>query len=327
MFRKLLLSLAAACLGAYGQTQTAAKTTPGAAPSALDKATFEAYVRHMYVMDSRIGVQVSDPKPDEMPGFKEVTVRATMGNQSQELVFHISNDGRKIVQGNVFDISRNPFQAELDKLKTEGAAGMGTSGAPVAIVEFSDFQCPYCREEAKLLRQNLLTTYPTQVKLYFKEYPLEALHPWSKRGAMAARCVLRQGVDAFWAYHDWIFEHQDQITPANLRDQVIDWAKAQGQIDTVKLGQCMDDKLTEAEVDKTEAQGRDLAVNSTPTLFINGRRIERAIDWPTLKSIIDYEIEYQKTAHNAGDDCGCDLKLNLPGQPAAKAALGLPAQK
>ena len=327
MSPKFLLSLAAACLGAYGQTQTAAKIAPAAAPSALDKATFEAYVRHMYVMDSRISVQVSDPKPDEMPGFKEVIVRATMGNQSQDLVFHISGDGQKIVQGTVFDIRKNPFQADLDKLKTEGAAGMGTSGAPVAIVEFSDFQCPYCKEEAKLLRQNLLTTYPTQVKLYFKEFPLEAVHPWSKRAAMAARCVLRQGVDAFWAYHDWIFDHQDQITPANLRDQVMDWAKAESKIDLVKLGQCMDDKLTEAEVDKNEEQGRDLAVNSTPTLFINGRRIERAIDWPTLKSIIDYEIEYQKTAHNAGDDCGCDLKLNLPGQPAARSAVGLPGQK
>jgi len=328
MLRKLSLSLAAVCLGAYGQTQTA--TAKGASvqpPSAFDKATLEAYVRHMYVMDSRIGVQVLDPKDDEMPGFKEVTVRASMGLQSQDIVFHISRDGRKIVQGTVFDIGRNPFQAELDKLKTDGAPGMGTSGAPVAIVEFSDFECPYCKEEAKLLHDNLLSTYPTQVKLYFKEYPLEGLHPWAKRAAMAARCVARQSADAFWAYHDWIFAHQDQITPDNLRDQVMDWAKGQTQIDGMKLGQCMENKSTEAEVDKTVEQGHDLAVNSTPTLFVNGRRIEKAIDWASLKSIIDFEIEYQKTAHNAGDDCGCEIKLNLPGQPASKPTLGLPGQK
>jgi protein-disulfide isomerase len=320
MLRQLSLSLAALCLGAFGQT-------PAPKISAFDKATFEAYVRHMYVMDSRIGVQVSDPKPDEMPGFKEVIVHASMGAQSQDIIFHISVDGRKVVQGSVFDIEHNPFQADLDKLKTEGAPGQGTSGAPVAIVEFSDFECPYCKEEAKLLHDNLLSTYPTQVKLYFKEFPLEGLHPWAKRAAMAARCLQRQSVDAFWAYHDWIFAHQDQITPDNFRDQVMDWAKGQNQIDAMKLGQCMDNKLTEAEVDKTVAQGHELAVNSTPTLFVNGRRIERAIDWPSLKSIIDFEIEYQKTAHNAGDDCGCELKLNLPGQPAAKSTLGLPGQK
>ncbi len=327
MFRNLSLSLAVVCLGAYGQTQTAPKGASSQTPSAFDKATFEAYVRHMYVMDSRYGVQISDPKPDEMPGFSEVVVRASMGDRSQDIVFHISKDGRKIVQGTLYDIARNPFQADLDKLKTEGAPGVGTSGAPVAIVEFSDFECPYCKQEAKLLHDNLLSTYPTQVKLYFKEFPLEAVHPWAKRAAMAARCVHRQGVDAFWAYHDWIFEHQDQITADNLRDQAMDWAKGQNQIDAVKLGQCMENKLTEAEVDKTVAQARDLGINSTPTLFVNGRRIESSIDWTSLKIIIDYEIEYQKTAHNAGDDCGCELKLNLPGQPESKSTLGLPNRK
>jgi protein-disulfide isomerase len=328
MIRHFSLFLATVCLSAYGQTSTAPKGAASPSTSAFDKATLEAYVRHMYVMDSRITVKISDPKPDEMPGFSEVTVTASMGLQSQDIIFHISKDGKKIVQGTVFDIRHNPFQAELDKLKTEGAPGMGTSGAPVSIVEFSDFECPYCKEEAKLLRENLLKTYPTQVKLYFKEFPLDAsIHPWAKPAAIAARCALRQGLDAFWAYHDWIFAHQDQITADNLRDQVMDWAKGQSQIDGMKLGQCMENKSTEAEVDKTVAQGHDLAVNSTPTLFVNGRRIDKAIDWASLKSIIDYEIEYQKTAHNAGDDCGCELKLNLTGQPESKSTLGLPGQK
>ncbi|MGB7760426.1 MAG: thioredoxin domain-containing protein, partial [Bryobacteraceae bacterium] len=108
---------------------------------------------------------------------------------------------------------------------------------------------------------------------------------------------------------------------------VMEWAKGQSQIDGMKLGQCMENKLTEAEVDKTVAQARDLGINSTPTLFVNGRRIESSIDWTSLKIIIDYEIEYQKTAHNAGDDCGCELKLNLPGQPESKSTLGLPNRK
>ena len=89
----------------------------------------------------------------------------------------------------------------------------------------------------------------------------------------------------------------------------------------------MDNKETEPDVDKSVAMGRDLGVNSTPTLFINGRRIDKAIDWPSLKGIIDFEIEYQKTAHNAGDDCGCELKLNLTGQPETKSPLGMPGAK
>jgi hypothetical protein len=64
-------------------------------------------------------------------------------------------------------------------------------------------------------------------------------------------------------------------------------------------------------------------VNGTPTLIVNGRRIDRTIDWPTLKNIIDYEIEYQKTAHNAGDDCACSLELKLPGMPQQSTPVGI----
>jgi hypothetical protein len=60
------------------------------------------------------------------------------------------------------------------------------------------------------------------------------------------------------------------------------------------------------------AEGHALGVDSTPTLFINGRKLAAAAEWPTLKAIIDYEIEYQKTAKNAGEDCGCTIKLDLP---------------
>ncbi len=95
----------------------------------------------------------------------------------------------------------------------------------------------------------------------------------------------------------------------------MDWAKGQKDIDAVQLGQCMDTKATEAEVDKDLAEGRGLQVDRTPTIFVNGRRINSAIDWPSLRSIIDNEIEYQKTAKNAGENCGCDMKLSLPGMP------------
>jgi hypothetical protein len=74
----------------------------------------------------------------------------------------------------------------------------------------------------------------------------------------------------------------------------------------------MDNKETEAEVNKAQAQGRDVTVSATPTLFINGRRLVGRADWPTVRGVIDYEIEYQKTAHNAGEDCGCEVKLPGP---------------
>ena len=84
-------------------------------------------------------------------------------------------------------------------------------------------------------------------------------------------------------------------------------------------GACIDGKSTQAEVEKEVEEARALDVTGTPTMFINGRRISQTIDWPNLKNIIDTEIEYQKTAKNAGDDCGCEVKLDLPGMPQTKA--------
>jgi protein-disulfide isomerase len=304
MLRSLFCSAAAVlCLLGAGLAQT---------KSALDKATLEAYVRHLYVMDSAVTVRVGDPKPSDLPGFLEVVVSASAGNAHQDFPFLISKDGSRIVQGTFYDVTQNPFKKDLDKLKTDGAPNFGTKGAPVVIVEFSDFECPYCQKEAKVLRDNLLSAYPTQVHFYFKEFPLTTLHPWAKSAAIASRCVYDQKLDEFWKYHDFVFGQQNDLTPDNLKDKILEWAKGEKDLDSLKLAACMDNKATESEVEKDIAEGHALGVDSTPTLFINGRRIASAAEWPMLKAVIDYEIEYQKTAKNAGEDCGCSVKLDLP---------------
>src|ERR1035437_8134081 len=193
--------------------------------SAFDKPTLEAYVRHLYLLQPQLTVTISDPKPSALPGFKEVRVRIAQGAQFQEVPLYVSNDGKKIVQGNFYDVASNPFKAELDKLKTQFQPALGTAGAPVAIVLFSDMQCPFCKGEAEMIRKNLIQNYPTQVRLYFKDFPIESLHPWAKAAAMAGRCVFQQKPDGFWEYHDWVYAHQDAITPENLKAQVLGWAK------------------------------------------------------------------------------------------------------
>ena len=310
-------SLSLSVLGALVFAAAGPGQNPPAKKSALDKPTLERYVRHLWVLNDALKVDISDPKPSQLPGLEEVTVHISQGAGSQDVTLYVTKDGSRILQGSAYDINQNPFKPDLEKLKTEFQPSMGTPGATVVIVEFSDFECPYCKEEAKLIRQNLLTAFPTQVRLYFREFPLEQIHPWAKAAAMAARCVFNQNPAAFWTYHDWIFEHQEQITAANLKDQVLTWAKSQKDIDGLQLGRCIDTRATEPDIDKNIAEGRALAVTGTPTLFINGRHLGQAVDWPTLRSIIENEIEYQKIAKDAGEDCGCDVKLNIPGLPPA----------
>jgi protein-disulfide isomerase len=309
MSRSFFLTLAAALLLAAPVSAQDQKK------SALDKTVMEAYVRHLYVLKSEIKVQVADPKPSQVEGFIEVVVHASLGEASQDFPFLVSKDGAKILQAVVYDTNSNPFKSDLDKLKTEFQPSLGTPGAPVVLVAFSDFECPICKTEATMLRQNLISTYPTQVRFYLKDFPLDSIHPWARPATIAGRCVFRQNSSAFWSYYDWVYAHQAEITAGSLKDKVMEWAKGEKDIDALQLGQCMDTKATEAEVNKNVAEGHALEVVGTPTLFVNGRRIPQVIDWTNLRGIIDYEIEYQKTAKNAGEDCGCELKLDTPGTP------------
>ncbi|HTS63964.1 MAG TPA: DsbA family protein [Candidatus Acidoferrales bacterium] len=317
MFRASLLTLLGALLLISADTPQ---------KSAFDKPTLEAYIRHLFLIQPAVTVTPGDPAPCDLPGFKQVKVRLAQGPNFQDVTLYVSNDGKKIVQGNVYDVANNPFKPDLDKLHTQFQPNLGTAGAPVAIVVFSDLQCPHCKGEAEMLRKNLIQNYPKEVRLYFKDFPIESLHPWAKAAAIAGRCIFSQSNDAFWAYHDWAFAHQDSITPATLKDQVLEWAKEQKGLDVAKLGACIEKKTSEPEVDAEMKEARDLEITGTPTMFINGRRIGQSIDWPNLKNIIDTEIEYQKVAKNAGDDCGCEVQLPVPalGKPAGA---GLPKKK
>src|SRR2546423_5986954 len=98
--------------------------------AARDKATLEAYVRHLFVWGPQIKSEISSAKPAPLPGMLEVTVHASAGNASQDEIFYISKDGQKIVRGAVYDVKENPFKPDLDRLKTELQPSFGTPGAP-----------------------------------------------------------------------------------------------------------------------------------------------------------------------------------------------------
>lgn len=283
----------------------------------LDKATMSAWVRHFRLYPAQVTLEVSDAKPSDVPGMLELTVRATSGAAAEQTRYYVTRDGSKIIEGRAYAASENPFKRELDKLKTDGQASLGTQGAPVVIVVFSDFQCGYCKKEAEILRAELLKAFPTQVRMFFKDYPLESIHPWAKAAAIGGRCVLRQKDTAFWEYHDAMFAEQEKITAENVRTKIKDFAKSK-QLDEKQLEACLSDKSAEAEVAKSVAEAQDLGVQSTPTLFINGRSIPGSVPWSNLKQIVDFEIGYQATAHNAGEQC-CSMPvpslLNLPKNP------------
>ena len=203
-----------------------------------------------------------------------------------------------------------PFLADLEKLKTEHAPSFGPPAAPVSLVIFSDFQCPKCKEEAKTIRDNIPAKFPKEVRVSFKNFPLEAIHPWAKAAAIDGRCVYRETPAAFWKFHDWMYEHQEEINAGNLKDKVLEWAKT-ADMDTMQLGRCMDTRATEAEIDQELAEGRSLKIEGTPTTFLNGRRLFGSYPWTNLEQIINGELKYQQTSRETSEKC-CEITIPSP---------------
>ena len=260
--------------------------------SALNKATLETYLRHVELFRGSVTYKIDDPVPSKtLPGYSDVLVHLTFDGGSKDELYYVSADGQTIVSGEVYSINKNPFQANLDKLTTTDQPVFGPANAPVTIVEFGDLQCPDCRMEAPILHHNVPETFGDKVRVYFKDFPLESVHPWARAAAIAGRCVYHQNAETFWKFYDWIYDHQQEIEGDNLTAKITAWA-GQNSLDTAKLGQCIETKATEPEVNRSIDQGHALDVHGTPTLFINGRKIG-GLQWPDLQLVINNELTYQ----------------------------------
>jgi protein-disulfide isomerase len=278
---------------------------------ALDKIKLEAYLRHLEVWPAMITVKIDDPKPSaDIPGFNKVTVHLSYNDARMDQAYFVSNDGQKIFKGEIYDLNKSPFQANLDKIKTDKQPSFGApEGAPVTLVVFGDFECPYCKEEANVLRQNIPSMFADKVRVYFMDFPLESIHPWSRAAAIAGRCVLKQGESAFWKYHDWVYDKQTEITAQNYNSKLMEWAGQGGGVDPVQLGRCVDGKATDAEVNRTQEMGRSLGVDGTPTLYMNGRKLmDQMAQWSTLQQLIALEVDHQAKVKEDAEKC-CVLEI------------------
>jgi len=276
--------------------------------AAIDKVKLEEYLRHMELWIPDVSIAIDDPKPSAyLPGFSELTVRLSYKGQAKEEHYYISQDGKNLIKGDVYDTTKSPFQSNLDAIKTDLQPSYGSAGAPVVLVVFGAFQCPVCKVEADTMRKNIPKAFPDKVRVYFKDFPLESLHPWARAASSTGRCIFRQDPQAFWKYHDWIYETQESISVENLNSKVMAWAPTAG-VDSIQLGRCVDGKTTDSEVARTITEGRSLGLDATPTTFINGRKLVGNLEWPMLQQLIQMEIDHQAKTHDAGEKC-CEVTI------------------
>lgn len=304
-----LVCLTAFAAFAPAQSKAPAIPTAASGPS-VDKVKLEAYLRNLELWPPQVNVTIGDPAPaPELPGFNQVTAHLAYNGATLDQNYFITGDGQRIIKGEVFDTNKSPFQANIDKIKTDQQPSFGgPANAPITLVVFGDFECPYCKEEATVLRQSLPTTFPDKVRVYFMDFPLDSIHPWAHTAAIAGRCALKQSADNFWKYHDWIYENQTSVTPENFNAKLMEWAGTSG-VDSVQLGRCVDSKATEGEVARTQSMGHALGVDGTPTLYLNGRKLmDQMAQWPTLQQLITLEVDHQAKLAAEADKC-CTVEI------------------
>jgi protein-disulfide isomerase len=289
--RSILVAVIAAAVTVGAQTAS----HPALQKPAIDKKKLEEYLRHVELWVPQITVEIGDPKPSPVAGLYELPVHVAYGPASKDITYYISRDGRDLLRATVYDLQANPFAEDQKLIHPEGHPSFGPASAILTIAMFSDFECPLCRDEAKTLRENLPSQFPSDVRVVFFDMPLDAIHPWARAAAIAGRCAYGQNHDSFWSYFDWMYEHQGEIKTGNVKDKALEWAKTDKNIDSLKLANCIDTKATEPEVNKSIAEAKALQVDATPTLFLNGRRLVGSTPWQNLETILKLDIEYTKT--------------------------------
>jgi protein-disulfide isomerase len=271
------------------QPKPSTSGAPAAAASPTQK-NIEAYLRHLYAFGPDVQLVVGPPKETPVEGLLETDIDVTMGDNKQTAKFYVSKDGRYLFRGDLSDLSKDPLAEARKQIQMEDAPTLGDSKAPITLVEYSDFQFPVCRNLHDVLR-GLLPKYDGKVRLVFKDFPLEQLHPWARTAAIAGRCAYQQDPAAFWKMYDFIYDNQEIISAENAWTKMLDYAGQSG-INADAFKSCMASHEPAAAVNASRANGQQLEVNSTPTVFVNGRRLVGA-DPHSLEQYINYELAKQ----------------------------------
>jgi protein-disulfide isomerase len=279
----LALILTALSAPAQQSQQSPATAVPTPEQAQLLKTT-EAFVRNLFAWGPDFAVKLGPLAPSAAADFYTVPLSVTVSGQTDTGTVFVSKDGKTFLRGEMFDMAVDPFAANRKKLTVEGNPSLGPANAKITVVEFSDFQCPHCRE----LYETLKTVIPEHpdVRFVFKDYPLTQIHPWAETAAIGARCAYLQAPDAYFKIQSQIFDNQDLISATNVWDKLNEFAVADA-LDPATFKSCLSSKEAKDAVTASRQEGELLNVASTPTLFINGRPAPGP-DKPTLTQYLTY---------------------------------------
>jgi protein-disulfide isomerase len=266
----------------------------------IDQAAKKAGLSEEAYLKREVEDKVAAPTPQEMQDFynknqsrirqpfekikaplEQYMKRQKTGAARAELIAKLRHDAKVKVM----------LKAPRVEVSTADSAGsMGPGNAPVTIVEFSDYQCPFCKRAEDSVKE-VVKKYGDKVRLVYMDFPLP-MHPNALRAAQAARCAGDQG--KYWQFHDALFDDQSKLDAAGLK------ATAEHlKLDTKKFDECTAHDLHVDEIKKSQEEGSQVGVDGTPTFVINGRMLNGAVPASEMESVIDEELAQQNVKEAA----------------------------
>jgi protein-disulfide isomerase len=286
LFKGSVIAVVLLCLGCSAQTPA----TVAEANSRIEK---QVRIQYEDRMPPDVQISVGERKPSELAGYDTVSVTFAQGDRKQSIDYLVSKDGETLAKFTKWDISKDPYMALMSKMDLTGRPFKGNKDAKVVIVNYDDFQCPYCSRMHSTM-SDIIKTYGDRVKLVYKDFPLVEIHPWAMRAALDANCLAEQSNDAYWSFADYVHSHGADISgpqrdTKQAETNVDQAAREQGRkfnLPAWKLDACMA-KPNEKAVRASMDEAMDLGVQSTPTIFVNGQRISGALPAADIEIVIN----------------------------------------
>ena len=279
----MLAALAPLLLAQKSSTAQPASSSTTELPS---KATVESFLKHWFGYDPSISPEVADISPSPIPGMAQVLVSLGTGNDRKNMLLYITPDQHHAIVGEVLPFGADPFAAGRALIaQSNTGVARGPEKSQLTFVEFSDLECPVCKQAQPTI-DKLLAEYP-QARFVFQQFPLEQVHPWAFKAALYADCVGRESNTAFWKFVQSVYDDQLTIDPTNADTKLREKAAAAGA-PADRTAACVTNPETGQRVRESLALGKALDVHGTPTLFINGRRINNVLGMPfeLLKDVV-----------------------------------------
>lgn len=282
LFHRSFLVLLLICLGCSAQS------TPSETAKAIER-----QVRSFYHLPPEVQVVIGPLQPSEFPNYDAVKLSFVQGKRKNEYDFLLSKDSKTLLRMTKLDLTKDPNVEVMKKMDLKGRPTRGNKDAKVVIVNYDDFQCPFCSRMHSTLFPGILKEYGDRVLIIYKDYPLAEVHPWATHAAVNANCLAEQNNDAYWALADYLHANQQVVNAAKGSEaqfDVVDRATLltgqQHNVDVVKLHACIKAQNDEA-VKASRNEGDAIGVTATPTLFINGEELDGALPVNELRAALD----------------------------------------